>query len=164
MDEPRWLDDAEQRIWRSFLELNRLLMRALDRQLQVDSGLSLADYEVLSILSESPDRRLRMSELAERTTFSKSRLSHAVSRLEASGWIARVECPEDRRGLFAQLTEAGMAVLAGAAPGHVAAVRRYLFDPLSGTQVRQLGAVTAAVKAALDAELAASPAGPPPGR
>jgi DNA-binding MarR family transcriptional regulator len=150
MARARWLDHDEQESWRAFLDANRLLMAALDRQLQRDAELSLADYDLLVRLSEAPERRLRMSELAEATLFSRSRLSHAVSRLESAGWVVRTACPEDKRGLFAELTQAGMDKLTAAAPGHVAAVREHLVDVLSPAQLRQLGEISTAVRAQLN--------------
>ncbi len=99
-------------------------------------------------LSEAPDRTLRMSELAERNRFSRSRLSHAVARMEAEGWIERRECPSDKRGAFAVLTEAGFAVLADAAPGHVEQVRSLLFDNLTDEQINQLGEICATIRKA----------------
>ncbi|MFE9690714.1 MarR family winged helix-turn-helix transcriptional regulator [Micromonospora sp. NPDC005806] len=134
----RWLDPDEQRTWRAFLTASRALMDSLDRELQRDAGMPHAYYEILVRLSEAPDRRLRMSELADATGSSRSRLSHAVSRLEAAGWIRREECPTDRRGQIAVLTDTGFATLAAAAPGHVEGVRRHLFDALSPAQVDQL--------------------------
>lgn len=134
----RWLDPDEQRTWRAFLTASRALMETLDRELQRDAGMPHAYYEILVRLSEAPERQLRMSELAEATGSSRSRLSHAASRLEASGWIRREECPTDRRGQIAVLTDAGFAALAAAAPGHVEGVRRHLFDALSPAQVDQL--------------------------
>jgi DNA-binding MarR family transcriptional regulator len=141
--EPRWLSDEEQAAWRSFLSYVTRLDEALDRQLQRDSGLPHAYYQVLAMLSEAPDRTLRMSELASATTSSPSRLSHAVARLEEKGWVRRERHPTDRRGALAVLTEEGFAVLAAAAPGHVAAVRAALFDRLTGDQVAELGAILA---------------------
>ena len=134
----RWLDPDEQRTWRAFLTASRALMDALDRELQRDAGMPHAYYEILVRLSEAPGRRLRMSELAELTGSSRSRLSHAAARLEASGWIRREDCPTDRRGQVAVLTGEGFATLAAAAPGHVEGVRRHLFDALSPAQVDQL--------------------------
>lgn len=134
----RWLDPDEQRTWRAFLTASRALMDTLDRELQRDAGMPHAYYEILVRLSETPDRRLRMSDLAEATGSSRSRLSHAAARLEAAGWIRREECPTDRRGQVAVLTDAGFAALAAAAPGHVEGVRRHLFDALSPAQVDQL--------------------------
>ena len=113
----RWLSAAEQRAWRSWLAADRLLLDRLDRQLQDDAGMSHADYEILVHLSEADDDRMRMSELAERALFSRSRLSHAVSRLERLGWVAREDCATDRRGMYAVLTPTGRAALEAAAPG-----------------------------------------------
>ncbi|MFL6161750.1 MAG: MarR family winged helix-turn-helix transcriptional regulator [Jatrophihabitantaceae bacterium] len=141
MTEPRWLTPDEQAAWRSFIEGCRALFDALDRQLQVDSALRHAYFEVLVPLSEAPDRALRMSELAEQTRSSRSRLSHAVSRLEERGLVRRVDCPTDKRGQLAILTDEGMDVVREAAPGHVEAVRKYLIDRLSPEQLTVLGEV-----------------------
>ena len=156
MTDVPWLTGEEQRTWRQFLDVDRLLLRELDRQLQRDAGLALADYEILVRLSEAPGERLRMSELAEATLYSRSRLSHAVSRLEGLGWVEREECPGDRRGLFAQLTAAGRSKLEAAAPGHVRAVRRHLFDPLTPEQARQLGQIAAMLRRALEGDASPS--------
>ncbi|MBM7076062.1 MULTISPECIES: MarR family winged helix-turn-helix transcriptional regulator [Micromonospora] len=134
----RWLDPDEQQTWRAFLTATRALTDTLDRELQHDAGMPHAYYEILVRLSEVPDRRLRMSELADLTGSSRSRLSHAVARLETAGWVRREDCPTDRRGQVAVLTDAGFAALAAAAPGHVEGVRRHLFDALSPAQVDQL--------------------------
>jgi len=134
VDDTRWLDDAEQHTWRSFMAAGRLLFERLDRQLQHDAGLPRAYYEILVRLSEAPDHTLRMSTLASSSLSSRSRLSHAVARLEEAGWVIRRSCLTDRRGSFAQLTDAGMARLVEAAPGHVEAVRTSLFDPLTVEQ------------------------------
>lgn len=134
----RWLNPDEQRTWRAFLTASRALMETLDRELQRDAAMPHAYYEILVRLSESPERRLRMSELAEGTSSSRSRLSHAVSRLEESGWVRREACPTDRRGQVAFLTDSGFEALAAAAPGHVDGVRRHLFDQLSPAQVDEL--------------------------
>ncbi|MEV5822433.1 MarR family transcriptional regulator [Micromonospora haikouensis] len=134
----RWLNPDEQRTWRAYLAASRALMEKLDRELQRDAGMPHAYYEILVRLSEAPDRRLRMSDLADATGSSRSRLSHAAARLEASGWIRREDCPTDRRGQIAVLTDAGFATLAAAAPGHVEGVRRHIFDALSPAQVDQL--------------------------
>ena len=142
---PHWLDDDEQRTWRAYLRATHLLNVQLERELQRDSGLSHADYQILVQLSEAPDRRLRMSELATFTQSSRSRLSHAVARLERAGWVGRESCPTDKRGAFAVLTEAGFATLAAAAPAHVEGVRAHLFDQLTDDQVRQLGEIAGAI-------------------
>lgn len=141
MTEPRWLTAEEQASWRSFIDGTRALVDALDRQLQADSNLPHAYYEVLIPLSEAPDRSMRMSELAERARSSRSRLSHAVSRLEERGWVRRQDCPTDKRGQLAILTDAGMDTVVSSAPGHVAAVRKYLIDRLTPEQVTVLGQI-----------------------
>ena len=132
---------TEQAAWRSFLTGCRALFTAVDAQLQRDAGMPLAYYEILVRLSEAPGRALRMSQLAEATSASKSRASHAVARLEERGWVRRVDCPTDRRGQVAELTDEGYAALAAAAPGHVEQVRRSLFDGLTPEQVAQLKAI-----------------------
>jgi DNA-binding MarR family transcriptional regulator len=138
MDRVRWLTEAEQRTWRAFVGATRLVFDELDRELQRDAGMPHAYYVVLVALSEAPDRRMRMTDLAAATGSSRSRLSHAVARLEEAGWVERQPCQHDRRGADAVLTEAGMAVLAAAAPRHVEGVRRHLFDRLDHEQVGQL--------------------------
>lgn len=145
----RWLNPDEQRTWRAFLAASRGVMDALDRELQRDAGMPHAYYEILVRLSEAPERRMRMSELAELTGSSRSRLSHAVARLEAAGWVRREDCPTDRRGQVAHLTEAGFETLAAAAPGHVEGVRRHLFDALSPAQVDQLRRISETLAAHL---------------
>lgn len=145
MTEPRWLDEREQRAWRAYLNGSRLLSAQLDRELQQSSGIPHAYYEILVRLSEAPDRTLRMSDLAHASVSSRSRLSHAVARLEEAGWVRRDSCPTDRRGAFAVLTEEGFAQLAAAAPGHVEGVRGHLFDALTPAQVDQLREIFEAV-------------------
>jgi DNA-binding MarR family transcriptional regulator len=141
MTETRWLTDDEQIAWRSFIDGFRALIDVLDRQLQADSDLPHSYFEVLIPLSEAERRTMRMSELAEAARSSRSRLSHAVARLEERGWVRRVDCPTDRRGQLAQLTDEGFAIVEAAAPGHVAAVRRYLIDRLSPEQVKVMGEI-----------------------
>src|SRR5258707_9982979 len=114
----RWLSQEEQRTWRLFLQACESVFAAADAQLARDSGLPHGYYEILVHLSEAPGRALRMSQLAAASMYSKSRLSHAVSKLEARGFVARLDCPTDRRGQIAQLTEKGYALLEEAAPGH----------------------------------------------
>ena len=132
--EPRWLDDEEQQTWRAFLEAAGGLFDKLDRQLQRDAGMPHAYFEILVRLSESPGRSCRMSELAELTRSSRSRLSHAVAKLEARGWVRRRDCEDDTRGQIAELTEDGYGALSKAAPGRVKAVREALFDRLTKKQ------------------------------
>jgi DNA-binding MarR family transcriptional regulator len=144
----RWLDAEEQRVWRSFLEATRLLFDALDRQLQAEAGMPHAYYEILVRLSEATDRTMRMSDLADASFSSRSRLSHAAARLEERGWIRRRTDQADRRGQWAILTDEGFATLAAAAPGHVAAVRRQMFDRLAPEEVAALGRISDAVRRA----------------
>jgi DNA-binding MarR family transcriptional regulator len=153
----RWLDEDEQRTWRSFLSTSELLYAALDRQLQRDAGITHASYIVLAMLSEAPDRSLRMSDLAVRANSSPSRLSHAVARLEARGWVRREPAPKDGRGTVAVLTDAGWQMLADTAPGHVTAVREHLFDQLTQEQVRALGDICSTVLDGLDPNRVARP-------
>src|SRR5438045_6159629 len=143
--ESRWLTPLEQQTWRAFLEATWRLQEQLDREMQRQSGFPMAYYQILAMLSEAPERTLRMRDLACRTWFSRSRLSHAVDRLEEQGWVRRVGCPGDKRGALAVLTDAGFAVLAAAAPGHVESVRRRVFDHLTPEQVEALGAISRAV-------------------
>ena len=158
MSHVRWLDDDEQRTWRAFLAAQRLLSERLERQLQVDSGIPHAYYEILVNLSEVPGRTLRMSRLAEMSLSSRSRLSHAVARMEEAGWLRRTECATDRRGAMCELTEAGFAALGEAARGHVEAVRTNLFDQLTAEQVTQLREISEAVVRHLSDERTGPPA------
>jgi DNA-binding MarR family transcriptional regulator len=144
---PRWLNTDEQHTWRESIQAWQWLLAAVDVQLQRDSGMPLAYYEILVRLSEAPDRSLRMTQLAEASSSSKSRVSHAVARLEERGWVRRMDCPTDRRGQIAMLTDQGFDALAKAAPGHVEQVRRVLFDALSAEQIRQLDGISAAILA-----------------
>jgi DNA-binding MarR family transcriptional regulator len=148
----RWLDDDEQRTWRAYLAMSRRLPEALDRQLRLDAGMSHAYYVVLAMLSEAPDRSLRMSELAELTNSSPSRLSHAVDRLEERGWVQRKRSPHDARGNIAVLTDAGWDVVVSVAPPHVAAVRRVLFDVITPEQRQVLEQVCNQVLDAIAAQ------------
>lgn len=152
MDETRWLDDEEQKTWRSFVEANRLLWDRLKAQLQREAGMPMSYYQVLVGLSEAPCGSLRMSDLAKATGYSRSRLSHAMSRMEAAGWVERRSCPTDGRGELASLTPAGLAALEVAAPGHVTAVRENLFNVLSPDQVKELRRISEQVVAGLRAD------------
>ncbi|OXM67565.1 MULTISPECIES: MarR family winged helix-turn-helix transcriptional regulator [Amycolatopsis] len=146
MSEPRWLSEDEQRVWRAFSAAVTMLRSHVESQLQRDAGMPHTYYEVLVVLSESPGRTLRMSELAEKCHSSRSRLSHAVARLEANGWVRRDSCGTDKRGSFARLTDRGFAALVAAAPGHVEAVREALFDALTPGQVRALEEISEAIR------------------
>lgn len=149
MTEARWLDAREQTVWRSFLTATGAFMEHLDRQMQRDSGMPLAYFEILAVLSEMPGRSLRMSELATMCRSSRSRLSHAVSRLEEAGWVQRRACESDKRGAFAELTDEGFKVLEKAAPDHVNTVRKHLFDVLTPEQLDQLDGIMTAISAGL---------------
>ena len=127
---PRWLTADEQAAWRAYIRLAKMLMRQLDRDLH-PFGLSTNDYEILAELSESPGHRLRMTELADLTAQSRSRLSHQVARMEARGLIHRDACDGDKRGTFAVITPHGLATMERVAPSHVDSVHRYFIDQVS---------------------------------
>jgi DNA-binding MarR family transcriptional regulator len=145
----RWLSDEEQAAWRAWIAASLLLPDRLSRDLQERAGISLADYEILVYLSESPGRRLRMSELAERTLSSRSRLSHQVDRLSDEGYVVREPCSEDRRGYFAVLTPAGWDFLVATAPTHVESVRDHLVDVLTPEEFAELGRLCSKVSSGL---------------
>ena len=129
-----WLTADEQRTWRTYLRLNSLLLARLNRQLQQDSGLTLPEYEVLVQLSEAPQQRRRPFQICEALNWEQSRLSHQLTRMQHRGLVAREECEADGRGAFVVLTAAGANAIRSAAPGHVAAVRRLVFDRLGDDQ------------------------------
>ena len=133
----RWLSEEEQRAWRAYIRLAQLLMRRLDRDLH-PFGLSMHDYEILVELSEAPSQRLRMTELADATSQSRSRLSHQISRMENRGLVRRDDCEGDKRGTFAVLTGEGMATIERVAPDHVENVRRHFIDRLSPRQLEEI--------------------------
>ncbi|GAA3426313.1 MarR family winged helix-turn-helix transcriptional regulator [Streptosporangium sandarakinum] len=143
-EETRWLSSMEQRAWRAYLDAYRLLEHRLDRELQ-SFGLSINDYQILVNLSESPEHRMRMSDLASATIQSRSRLSHQISRMEAAGLVTRENCADDRRGTFAVLTEHGWATIQKVAPHHVASVRRHFIDLLTDDQLHALESAYAPV-------------------
>ncbi len=151
MDTP-WLDEKQLDAWVKLVAVVELLPGVLDSQLRRDSGLTHFEYFVLAMLSEAPERTLRMTSLAQRTNATLPRLSHVVRRLEDRGLVRREPCPEDRRATNARLTDAGWTEVVAAAPGHVATVRRHVIDVLSPEQVRQLGEITTALLTRLDPE------------
>jgi DNA-binding MarR family transcriptional regulator len=126
----RWLNPREMKAWRSYIIASRRMLEALDSDL-AGFELTMADYEVLAQLSDAPGRKLRMSELAEIAMVSKSRLSHRMKVMEAAGWVKREECPEDRRGYFAVMTDKGFKAIEKAAPTHVGSVRNRFLDHLT---------------------------------
>src|SRR3954451_8222076 len=129
MSDARGLDDAQLRAWKKLIAVVELLPGTLESQLQRDSGLSHFEYFTLAMLSEAPDRTLRMTALAAHTSSTLARLSHVVSRLEKRGLVRREPCPQDRRATNAILTPAGWDAVVAAAPGHVATVRETVVDP-----------------------------------
>ena len=135
----RWLTDEEQTAWRAWIAATILLPDRLSRDLHEERGLTLADYEILVHLSEAPGRRLRMSELADATLSSRSRLSHQIDRLATAGLVDREPCQDDRRGYFAVLTAEGWRTIVATAPIHVESVRRHLVDVLTPEEFAELG-------------------------
>src|SRR5271154_5470650 len=135
--QPHWLTDEEQQAWRATVQLSTLLLRQLDREL-AQHGLNGRDYEILVELSEAPEHRLRMTELADATSQSRSRLSHQVSRMEARGLVQRDTCEGDKRGTFAVLTDAGKDAIKRVAPDHVEHVRRHFIDRLTPRQLEEI--------------------------
>jgi DNA-binding MarR family transcriptional regulator len=138
---PRRLTEDEQRVWRAYRHATTLFEDHLDRQLQRDAGMLHVYYGLLVQLSQAPHHRKRMTELAIDAKITRSRLSHAIARLEGNGWVRREDCPSDKRGQNAVLTDDGFKVLERAAPGHVEAVRQAMFDRLTPEQVEQLGEI-----------------------
>src|SRR5437588_3792943 len=140
----RWLTEDEQRAWRGLLRMTSQLNARMNRQLQDDYGISLADYDVLVVLSEAPEGR-RVFEIADSLAWEQSRVSHQLARMQQRGLVAREECRTDARGAFVVLTEAGRAAIERAAPAHVETVRQLVFDGLSRDQLAALTAVTSHV-------------------
>lgn len=147
-----WLDSEQQQHWRAWLAANTLLLDAFSRDLQAAHGLTMADYEILVRLSESDDRRMRMSDLAEATLSSRSRLSHQIDRMERAGLVERMPCTDDKRGYFAVLTPAGWDTLVDAAPCHVTSVRQRIVDVLTPAEFEALGRASRKLLDSLGAE------------
>jgi DNA-binding MarR family transcriptional regulator len=143
--EPRWLDDAEQAVWRAFLDMHARLNAQLGREMQERAGISMADFSVLVQLSEHVHDRMRVLELARALRWEKSRLSHQLTRMTQRGLLERQNCSDDRRGAFVALTQHGRETIEAVAPHHVEAVRRYLFDQLDADQLATLGAIAQTV-------------------
>lgn len=148
-EDVRWLSRDEQAAWRAYLDMTARLEARFERGLRAE-GFTLTSYEILVRLSEADGRRLRMSELAERSRSSPSRLSHAVARLEERGYVRREGYEADRRGQVCVLTDDGFAALAAAAPGHVSDVREALLDGLSADEFDTLGSLCRKVLRHLD--------------
>lgn len=145
----RWLDPEEQVAWREYLRASRMLEAALDHDLQAH-GLQLSEYEIISMLSEQPGRRLRMSVIAGLVVQSRSRLTHTAGRLEARGWVRRESCAGDRRGVELVLTDAGHAEITRMAPAHVSSVRANLLDHLTREDLLRLGRAMAAISTGIE--------------
>lgn len=146
----RWLDDREQRVWRSWLQASSRLEAHLARRMQADADISVSDFAVLVPLSEAPEQRLRAFALGRALQWEKSRLSHHLTRMERRGLVSREDCGTDRRGAYVVLTPVGRAALETAAGPHVEAVRSAVFDRLTPGQVDLLGEVCDALVAGLD--------------
>jgi len=139
-NEPKWLNPREMKAWRSYIIASRHLLDALDSDLD-GHDLSMADYEVLAQLSDAPDRRMRMTELAEIAMLSKSRLSHRMKVMEKAGWVRREVCADDKRGSFAVMTEKGWRAIVKAAPDHVESVRSRFVDNLTAKDQEELAKI-----------------------
>ena len=135
--QPHWLTDEEQQAWRATVQLSQLLLRQLDRDLNAH-GLNGRDYEIMVELSEAPEHRLRMTDLADATSQSRSRLSHQITRMEKRGLVRRDDCEGDKRGTFAVLTKAGFDAIERVAPYHVEQVRRHYIDRLTAQQQEEI--------------------------
>jgi DNA-binding MarR family transcriptional regulator len=155
----RWLDDREQRVWRSWLQASSQLEAHLGRRMQADGDISMSDFAVLVPLSEAPDARLRAFALGRALQWEKSRLSHHLSRMERRGLVTREDCGTDRRGAFVVLTPEGRSALETAAAPHAEAVRAAMFDRLSAEQVDRLGEICEQVLAGLDPDAACTAVG-----
>lgn len=138
-DEVRWLNSAEQRSWRNFIEATNRLTSCLDKTLRSETGLTMDDYEILVHLSEAEEGRLRMSDLADQILTSRSRLTYRVDGLEKRGLVMRAPCPSDGRAIHAHLTEEGWRKLRVAAPIHVTSVREHLLDHFDEAEFQHLG-------------------------
>ena len=150
MDDVRWLNEREERAWRALQFMQMRLEGELARQLAADSGLSYPDYLVLVALTDRPDGRMRLFELAGVLGWEKSRLSHHVARMADRGLVTKEKCDSDRRGAYVVVTERGRKEIEAAAPGHVAAVRRLFVDRLTPAQLDAIGDAADIVLAALD--------------
>lgn len=150
MAEPRWLTPAEDRAWRGYRRLRLLLDARVNRDLMAESGLSEPDYDVLSNLSETPGHRWRLAALAQRMQWSRSRLSHHITRMQQRGLVRREDVASDGRGAYVVLTDGGLRAIQEAAPGHVESVRRHFIDRLSDGQVAAFGELADEVLAHLE--------------
>ncbi|HEX6471439.1 MAG TPA: MarR family transcriptional regulator [Streptosporangiaceae bacterium] len=150
MPETRWLSPPQQRDWRAFVDGSVRLLDVLDQALKAGHGLSMAEYEILVRLSEAPDRKLRMAQLAAEASHSRSRLSHTCARLETKGLVRRETCPSDKRGVLAHLTDEGFSTLERAARDHVATVREFFVDVVDPADLAAIGRAFAAIIAKVE--------------
>ena len=149
---PAWLNPAEMKAWRSYIIATQRLLEALDSDL-AGHDLSMADYGILAQLSDAPDRRLRMSELAAITLLSRSRISHRMKVMEKAGWVKREACPSDKRGYFAVMTPKGWKAIVAAAPDHVDSVRSRFLEHLSIGDQEILAQIFSRIEASLRTEV-----------
>jgi DNA-binding MarR family transcriptional regulator len=147
-NEPRWLGPKELKAWRAYIQTSRRIWDAMETDL-TPHDLSLSDYEILVLLSEAPERQIRMSELAESALISKSRLSHRIKAMEKAGWVGRKVCEEDKRGSFAVMTDKGWKAIVKAAPDHVESIRTRFLDQLSAKDQEDLARIFEKVSAEL---------------
>jgi DNA-binding MarR family transcriptional regulator len=150
VDPTPWLTDDEQQLWRRWLLVQNRLAAVLNDQLQTESGLSLQDFDVLARLTDEATGKIRITQLAIRLDWERSRLSHHIGRMQKRGLVEREECPDDGRGAFVVLTKTGRAAIEQAAPGHVRTVQRIVFDPLSGDELKMLDGINRKVLRQLD--------------
>jgi DNA-binding MarR family transcriptional regulator len=150
MPETRWLSPPQQRDWRAFVDGSVRLLDVLDQALKAGHGLSMAEYEILVRLSEAPDRKLRMAQLAAEASQSRSRLSHTCARLESKGLVRRETCPSDKRGVLAHLTDEGFSTLERAAQDHVTTVRDFFVDIIAPSDLEAIGRAFSAIIAKVD--------------
>jgi len=141
----RWLTEDEQRAWRGLVQMTSQLNARMNRQLQEEYGVSLADYEVLVVLSEAAEGRCRVFEIASALAWEQSRVSHQLARMQRRGLVARQECPSDARGAFVVLTGTGRAAIEQAAPAHVETVRQLIFDDITPEELAALTTLTSRV-------------------
>jgi DNA-binding MarR family transcriptional regulator len=149
-DDVQWLSEEEMAAWLPLLRLVQLLPQALDKQLRQKTGMNHVYYTLLAILSDQPEQRLPLTELARAAATSQSRTSHAVTALAGHGWVTRKPCPTDRRVQYVQLTPAGVRLLEAQAPSHAAEVRRLVFDQLTDDDVDDLRRIALLLLPALD--------------
>ena len=152
---PKWLTPAEESAWRKYIVASRRLLEALDDDL-ANNGLSLSDYEILVHLSDAKDRMLRMSDLADKTILSRSRLSHRIKYMEGKGWVERQKCASDKRGTWAVMTTKGWNAIVKAAPDHVESIRNRFIDKISKADQGNIAAIFEKVEKNLRSELKAN--------